>query len=83
MKTIGKHDKEQDGGAEVHEHIYATRAAAPQMDHDPVCQMQVTPDSPHRLEHNGTTYSFCTARCLEKFRQWPERYVHGAPVKPA
>jgi Cu+-exporting ATPase len=43
--------------------------------------MTVTPDSPYRLELDGATYRFCTARCLAKFRQWPERYLHGAGAR--
>ena len=42
---------------------------------DPVCDMRVKPDSPHELRHAGQTYRFCAARCLEKFRTEPGRYL--------
>lgn len=41
---------------------------------DPVCHMTVSPGSPHRLEHQGQQYQFCTARCLKTFRAWPQGY---------
>ncbi len=54
---------------------------------DPVCGMTVDPArSPHRHEHAGTTYFFCCAGCLTKFRAEPERYLAPAaavPVTPA
>jgi len=65
------------------EHIYASRVPVPGAVRDPVCHMTVSPDSPHRLEHEGATYRFCTARCLEKFRQWPKRYAHSAQGRHA
>jgi Cu+-exporting ATPase len=45
---------------------------------DPVCGMQVKPDSPHRAEHEGVEYSFCSRHCLEKFRADPERFLAGS-----
>jgi len=42
---------------------------------DVVCGMAVAPDNPHWAEHEGTRYVFCSAACLEKFRQAPARYV--------
>ena len=54
---------------------------------DPVCGMTVAADSAHRLDHKGTTYVFCSAGCLAKFRQDPVRYpsdsqrAEPAPVK--
>lgn len=34
----------------------------------------VTADSPH-LEHEGRTYYFCCAPCVETFRAAPARYI--------
>ncbi len=34
---------------------------------DPVCGMAVTEQSPHRLEHAGHPYYFCSAKCRAKF----------------
>jgi Cu+-exporting ATPase len=50
---------------------------------DPVCGMQVTPASPHRVEHDGQAYYFCSAGCADKFRAAPARYLPGAPALPA
>ncbi|HEU4428732.1 MAG TPA: heavy metal translocating P-type ATPase [Myxococcota bacterium] len=47
---------------------------------DPVCGMSVRPDGPHRHEHEGKTYTFCSARCLEKFRTEPARYLAPGPA---
>jgi len=57
------------------EPIFAVRSAIAGGARDPVCHMTVSLDSPHQLEHAGRRYRFCTARCLEKFRAWPVRYV--------
>ena len=47
---------------------------------DPVCGMAVKPDSPRRHVPRGTTYGFCSDRCLAKFRADPEAYVRSAPA---
>ncbi|HEY3352069.1 MAG TPA: heavy metal translocating P-type ATPase, partial [Polyangia bacterium] len=49
---------------------------------DPVCGMDVGPDSPHRLPHAGTEYRFCSASCLARFRAEPGRYA-AAPAAPS
>ncbi|HYM91791.1 MAG TPA: heavy metal translocating P-type ATPase [bacterium] len=41
---------------------------------DPVCGMVVEPDTPHRIDHAGTSYLFCSAGCVATFRQDPARY---------
>jgi len=43
--------------------------------HDPVCGMEVGPETAHRFLHAGTDYLFCSAGCLEKFRENPGRYI--------
>nr|WP_314070844.1 heavy metal translocating P-type ATPase [uncultured Roseococcus sp.] len=43
---------------------------------DPVCGMKVDPtSSKHRVEHNGTTFHFCSAGCRAKFEADPEKYL--------
>lgn len=42
---------------------------------DPVCGMTVAGDTPHKIEHGGRTYLFCSAGCLEKFRKEPQRFA--------
>ena len=46
---------------------------------DPVCGMQVASDTPHRHDHRGTTYRFCSARCEAAFRAEPGRYPEAQP----
>jgi len=46
---------------------------------DPVCGMNVRPDSPHHHEHAGQDYRFCCAGCVAKFRADPGRYLNKAP----
>jgi P-type Cu+ transporter len=50
---------------------------------DPVCGMTPKPDTPHRLVHEGRTILFCSARCVEKFRADPERYLAPSPQAAA
>lgn len=52
---------------------------------DPVCGMSVTESSPHRHEHGGSTYFFCSAHCVKKFAAEPDKYMKKPPqvaVKP-
>ncbi len=59
----------------------ATAAAATIV--DPVCGMTVAPDSVHRLDHEGTTYVFCSAGCRATFRDDPARHQAGSrPAEP-
>ncbi len=44
---------------------------------DPVCGMSVKAHTPHRAEHGGESYYFCSAGCVAKFRADPERYLRG------
>jgi P-type Cu+ transporter len=46
------------------------------MEIDPVCGMEVDPDSAAgSFGYQGTTYYFCSVGCLEDFREDPESYV--------
>ena len=45
---------------------------------DPVCRMQVKPDSaPARLPFAGTLIYFCSFECAKAFTQYPERYIQS------
>jgi len=44
--------------------------------------MSVTTDSPHHGQHAGRDYWFCGARCLERFRGDPERFLSPGPSTP-
>jgi Cu+-exporting ATPase len=60
------------------EHLSDAKAKA----RDPVCGMTVDPaTSPHRFDHHGETYHFCSAGCRTKFIAAPESYLDNS--KPA
>jgi Cu2+-exporting ATPase len=62
----------------------AIRAApAPGTVFDLVCGMQVREDSPHAVEHAGTTYRFCCAGCAAAFRRDPQKYLQPRPAAPS
>jgi len=43
---------------------------------DPVCGMSVDPaKAAGRVDHSGKTYYFCSKRCMERFKQDPERFL--------
>jgi YHS domain-containing protein len=46
---------------------------------DPVCGMDVEENSPHRAEHKGTLYLFCSDGCRQKFEHDPERWIKTSP----
>jgi P-type Cu+ transporter len=51
---------------------------------DPVCGMSVDPvQARHRIEHDGTPYFFCGARCLERFAADPDRFAGVVKPTPA
>src|SRR5262249_52770559 len=51
---------------------------------DPVCGMIVDPArTPHREVRAGVAYHFCGARCLERFRAEPERFLAPTSRAPA
>jgi P-type Cu+ transporter len=51
------------------------RDSAPGGARDPVCGMEVSPESPHRLVHAGSAYAFCSGRCKERFAANPEEFL--------
>ena len=51
---------------------------------DPVCGMSVDPaTAKHRLEHEGKTYYFCCAHCVEKFKAEPQKYLKPTAPSPS
>lgn len=42
---------------------------------DPVCGMDVSNDKDYSQKHDGKEYSFCSAHCLEQFRNNPDEYL--------
>ena len=60
-----------------HHHTHAHQSDQPVSDElkDPVCGMVVTERSPHRLDHEGTTFYFCSEACQIKFSSTPAKYL--------
>jgi Cu+-exporting ATPase len=57
------------------------REAGPTQVTDPVCGMQVNPEtSPHHATHQGQSWHFCSAGCRAKFLADPQRYLDAAPA---
>jgi Cu+-exporting ATPase len=51
---------------------------------DPVCGMTVDPQrTPHRHEHRGASYFFCSAGCRTKFAADPAKYLAPPAAQPA
>ena len=51
---------------------------------DPVCGMEVDPDAAAgKSDYAGTTYSFCSTSCKQKFDSDPRRYLSAAGGQPA
>ncbi len=64
-----------------HEHDHQEHSVPSSADEalkDPVCGMTVTMESPHKAEHAGRPYWFCSAGCRTKFLTEPQK--HLAPV---
>src|SRR5881296_4131658 len=75
-----KHDHHQHSHG-AHGQASADQMAAPGHLKDPVCGMAVTVQSPHRHDHAGKPYYFCSAHCREKFIAGPQHYLQpGQPV---
>ena len=68
-------------GHDGHTHA-ADVSAGPTVLKDPVCGMSVTAETPHRLEHMGQLYYFCSAKCRAQFAAEPHKYTTSvtAPV---
>jgi len=47
-----------------------------QEEKDPVCGMDVSPDSEHHHEHAGKTYHFCSQNCHDKFAADPQSFLN-------
>ena len=82
-----RHRNDQHGADphETHGHACCAGASQPeagaQTVKDPVCGMQVNPEStPHHASHAGQDYHFCSAHCREKFIADPNHYLGPAPA---
>ncbi|WP_410055168.1 heavy metal translocating P-type ATPase, partial [Microvirga sp. Mcv34] len=69
-----------DGSADAHMHPAASDAELHVK--DPVCGMMVDPHTtPHRAQHGGRPFYFCSAGCQDKFEKDPARYLSPQAVK--
>ena len=67
-------------GHERHGHEGPDSGAATAAVKDPVCGMDVDPaKTPHKSNHEGHEYFFCSAGCRAKFQKEPSRYTPSAP----
>ena len=61
-------------------HDHEDTAVAPSRVRDPVCGMTVDPArAAGRADHHGTTYYFCSTRCLERFQASPDEFLVAPP----
>ena len=49
---------------------------------DPVCGMEVDPDTDLRTDYRGQTYYFCNPSCLERFTAEPEAFLNPREPEP-
>jgi len=53
---------------------------APAFERDPVCGMNVNPAGAKNVhQHEGRTFYFCCAGCVEKFKKEPAKYLAAPP----
>jgi len=72
----GAHGHGHDHDRHGHGHAAGPTQPGTTVVKDPVCGMDVDPHTtPHRAEHGGRTYHFCSAGCRTKFVAAPERYL--------
>src|ERR1700730_320601 len=63
--------------------VDSTKSGSPAtlLQKDPVCGMNVNPASArYQTEYSGKQYFFCSAGCLAKFRQTPEKILASPPM---
>jgi Cu+-exporting ATPase len=76
--------------SEAHHHAHADESIhrhAPSHEHhhpasgpekpftDPVCGMKVAADPQKEIAYEGTTYHFCSAKCMDKFHANPQSFI--------
>ncbi|WP_420473677.1 heavy metal translocating P-type ATPase [Noviherbaspirillum sp. ST9] len=78
------HDAHHEHHHDHHVHGEARDAATPvKADKpyiDPVCGMKVAANPEKTIEHDGASYHFCSAKCMDTFRANPQAYIAPAPV---
>jgi Cu+-exporting ATPase len=84
--TRSSHAGHQHGHEHEHEHEHdhqehSVPSSAEEALKDPVCGMTVTMESPHKTEHAGRPYWFCSASCRTKFLTEPQKYLAPAAAQ--
>ena len=75
------HEHHHDHGAHARHHHHEPATDAGEVK-DPVCGMMVDPHTtPHRAQHAGKPYYFCSSGCQSKFMAEPTRYVEPAAAR--
>lgn len=82
MAHADNHSSHSAGSSGAHSCCAHKKPAIPSVLSDPVCGMAVAAESPHRHEHDGKTYFFCSAGCQRKFVSDPVRYLAPAVAEP-
>jgi Cu+-exporting ATPase len=68
------------GQHQHHEHLHSPTLPGAATVKDPVCGMSVDPTTaPGSNEWHGTTYYFCSQKCLAKFKRNPQKFVGDSP----
>ncbi|WP_194725309.1 heavy metal translocating P-type ATPase [Noviherbaspirillum malthae] len=49
---------------------------------DPVCGMKVAANPDKTIFYQGTSYHFCSTKCMDKFKADPEAYLEPKPSAP-
>ena len=71
------HDKHAGAPDNIHHDHEAVPGSSAVKSHvDPVCGMQVVADLKKAVQHDGTTYYFCSPKCMAKFNADPRQYLH-------
>ena len=48
---------------------------------DPVCGMQIDPETAVAVEYAGDTYYFCESSCAHTFGDDPDRWIPQVPAR--
>ncbi|WP_181704810.1 heavy metal translocating P-type ATPase [Chthonobacter rhizosphaerae] len=80
----GQNHNRHSGHAHGHAHGHHRHGVPDTSVKDPVCGMDVDPaTTPHRAEHGGETYFFCSSGCETKFKAAPDRHTQPKPAPVA
>ncbi|WP_268995462.1 heavy metal translocating P-type ATPase [Microvirga roseola] len=75
------HNHGHDAHAGDHDHHHEPTSDASKVK-DPVCGMMVDPHTtPHRTQHGGRPFYFCSTECRSKFETNPAQYLSGEEAK--